>query len=162
MTSPAAARLRVLIPMAWQQRLAASLAATEFAELAAFVVAEYGSQRPVYPPFGSIFHALEWTPPETVRAVILGQDPYHGEGQAHGLCFSVPPGVRPPPSLRNIFREYAADLGLPPPRDGCLEPWARQGVLLLNTVLTVRAHQAHSHARRGWETFTDAVIAQIS
>jgi uracil-DNA glycosylase len=115
----------------------------------------------VYPPEPDIFNALKLTPFESVKVVILGQDPYHDEGQAHGLAFSVQPGVTPPPSLRNIFKELQADVGCPKPANGCLEPWARQGVLLLNTVLTVRAHEPHSHRGKGWERFTDAAIEAV-
>ncbi len=116
----------------------------------------------IYPRGADIFNAFWLTPLDDVRVVILGQDPYHGRGQAHGLCFSVQPGVRPPPSLVNIFQELQKDLQIPKPPHGCLTPWARQGVFLLNTVLTVRAGQAHSHAGKGWETFTDTVISALS
>jgi uracil-DNA glycosylase len=116
----------------------------------------------VYPPEDEVFAALELTPYERVKVMILGQDPYHGPGQAHGLAFSVRPGVAPPPSLRNIFRELRDELGCPPPRDGSLVPWARQGVLLLNAVLTVRAGEPNSHQGKGWETFTDAVIRAVN
>ena len=116
----------------------------------------------VYPPRADWFAAFRLTPPERVRVVILGQDPYHEPGQAMGLAFSVRPGVKLPPSLRNIYRELAADLGRPAPADGDLSPWAEQGVLLLNTVLTVAAGRANSHARLGWQRFTDRVIAAVS
>lgn len=109
-----------------------------------------------------MLRALELTALQDVRVVILGQDPYHAEGQAHGLSFSVAPGVKIPPSLRNIFKELSDDLGVPPAPHGCLEAWARQGVLLLNTVLTVRAHQANAHRKRGWEPFTDAVLQAVN
>ena len=112
----------------------------------------------VYPPGREIFNAFAYTPFGAVRVVVLGQDPYHNDGQAHGLCFSVRNGVQPPPSLRNIFQELSDDLGIHPPKHGDLTHWAQQGVLLLNTVLTVRAHQANSHRNQGWETFTDCVI----
>ncbi len=115
----------------------------------------------VYPPPDEVFAALHLTPYTATRVLILGQDPYHGPGQAHGLCFSVRRGVQIPPSLRNIYKELQADLGIAPPRHGNLEAWARQGVLLLNAVLTVRAHQAGSHRNRGWETFTDEVIKAV-
>jgi uracil-DNA glycosylase len=115
----------------------------------------------VYPPERETFNALKLTPFDDVRVVILGQDPYHDEGQAHGLAFSVRPGVTPPPSLRNIFKELEADEGCPKPVNGNLEPWAKQGVLLLNTVLTVRAHQPGSHRGKGWERFTDAAITAL-
>lgn len=116
----------------------------------------------VYPKQEDIFNALKYTPYDQVKVVILGQDPYHGPGQAHGLCFSVAKGIKPPPSLVNIFKELQRDLGLAIPTHGCLEHWARQGVLLLNTVLTVEAGQPQSHAALGWETFTDAIIASLN
>ena len=116
----------------------------------------------VYPPHPQVFAALHLTPFASVKAVLLGQDPYHGPGQAHGLCFSVPPGVDIPPSLRNIYAERQGDLGLDSPPHGNLEAWARQGVLLLNTTLTVRAGQAGSHRGRGWERFTDEVIRSLA
>lgn len=129
-------------------------------ELMAFVAAERAAGD-VYPPHDEVFAALHLTPFADVKVVILGQDPYHGPGQAHGLCFSVNPGVRIPPSLVNIFKELDADLGIPPAPSGDLRPWARQGVLLLNTTMTVRAHQAASHQGKGWETFTDEVIRAV-
>ena len=129
-------------------------------ELMAFVAAERDAGD-VYPPHDEVFAALHLTPFADVKVVILGQDPYHGPGQAHGLCFSVNPGVRIPPSLVNIFKELDADLGIPPATSGDLRPWARQGVLLLNTTMTVRAHQAASHQGKGWETFTDEVIRAV-
>jgi len=116
----------------------------------------------VYPPGPMIFNAFNTTPLDDVKVVILGQDPYHGPGQAHGLCFSVQKGVQAPPSLVNIFKEISSDLGLPRPTHGDLTSWAKQGVLLLNATLTVREHQAGSHQRRGWETFTDAAIKAVS
>lgn len=130
-------------------------------ELQAFVRAER-SKHTVYPPHDEVFAALHLTPYADVKVLILGQDPYHGPGQAHGLCFSVRPGVEIPPSLVNIFAELESDLGCPPPPDGNLDLWARQGVLLLNTTLTVRARQAASHQRKGWETFTDRVIEVVN
>ena len=129
-------------------------------ELMAFVAQERRHHE-VYPPHHEVFAALHLTPFADVKVVILGQDPYHGPGQAHGLCFSVNPGVRPPPSLVNIFAELDNDLGIAAASSGDLRPWARQGVLLLNTTLTVRARQAASHQRQGWEVFTDEVIAAI-
>ncbi len=128
-----------------------------YARLYKTVLNEYKTQR-VFPPSGMIFHAFEATPLHEVKVVILGQDPYHGEGQAHGLCFSVMPEVEIPPSLENIYTELHDDLGCYIPNNGYLEKWAKQGVLLLNTVLTVRAHQANSHRGIGWEEFTDAAI----
>jgi len=116
----------------------------------------------VYPPGNEMFNAFALTPFTRVKVVILGQDPYHGPGQAHGLCFSVPRGVRPPPSLKNIFRELSTDLGVVDRGHGDLSSWARQGVLLLNTVLSVRRHEAHSHRKRGWEKFTDRVICELN
>ncbi len=122
-----------------------------------FLKKEY-STRIIYPPMADIFNAFKYTPYSEVKAVILGQDPYHGEGQAHGLCFSVKDGVEPPPSLVNIYKELKSDLGIEPPRSGCLTKWAKQGVLLLNTTLTVRAGAANSHSKCGWQEFTDEVI----
>lgn len=142
---------------AWRPLLAQELSAAYFAALAAQVDAAR-ERTEVYPPAGREFFALQATPPERVRAVILGQDPYHEPGQAMGLAFSVAPGTALPPSLRNIFQELSADLGVVR-RDGDLTAWAEQGVLLLNTVLTVERGSANSHARWGWQRFTDAVIA---
>jgi len=116
----------------------------------------------VYPPENEVFAALHQTPYESVKVVIVGQDPYHGPNQAHGLCFSVTRGTKVPPSLRNIFKELQTDLGIDPPGHGCLQGWAQQGVLLLNTTLTVRANQPGSHQGRGWETFTDAVLGKVA
>ncbi len=125
-------------------------------------LAEERQNHTVYPPEGRVFHALRSTPPEAVKAVIIGQDPYHGPGQACGLSFSVPDGVMPPPSLKNIFKEYQADLGLPLPVSGNLEPWAARGVLLLNAILSVEAEHAASHRHLNWEVFTDSVIAALA
>ncbi len=125
-------------------------------------VADERRRHTVYPPHDEVFHALHLTPLASTRVVILGQDPYHGPGQAHGLCFSVRPGVRIPPSLANIHTELRDDLGIEPPGHGNLESWARRGVLLLNTTLTVRAGQAASHQGKGWETFTDRVIHVVN
>lgn len=127
-----------------------------------FLVAERQAGKRIFPKGHEWFRALDLTPLEDVRVVILGQDPYHGEGQAHGLCFSVQPGVRTPPSLVNIYKEMEADLGIPPARHGFLEHWAQQGVLLLNAVLTVQMGMAASHQGRGWERFTDAVIRLVN
>ncbi len=149
------------IPASWRAALADELAQPYAEQLAAFVAAERAAHT-VYPPAGEEFTALELTPPERVRAVILGQDPYHGPGQAHGLAFSVREGVPPPPSLVNIFKELRSDLGLEPPGHGHLAGWAREGVLLLNAVLTVRAGEANSHRGRGWDRLTDAVIRAVS
>ena len=145
----------------WNPVLAAELAKPYWGELQRFVAAERAAG-PVYPVPDDVFAALHLTPFADVRVVILGQDPYHGPGQAHGLCFSVQPGMAIPPSLVNIYKERETDLGLARPKHGNLAAWARQGVLLLNTTLTVRAHQANSHQGRGWETFTDAVIAAVA
>lgn len=122
---------------------------------------EYAEQT-IFPPMNDIFNALRYTAYADVKAVLLGQDPYHGAGQAHGLCFSVQPGVQPPPSLKNIFKELQSDLGIAPPQGGTLTKWARQGVLLLNTTLTVRQGQANSHQNIGWTTFTDHVISHLN
>ena len=145
----------------WKERLTEEFNRPYFAALKDFLVEEKKSHV-VYPPGNKIFAAFDRTPFEKVKVVILGQDPYHGKGQAHGLCFSVPPGIPPPPSLVNIFRELHTDLGLPVPAHGNLEAWADQGVLLLNATLTVRANQAGSHQNKGWEDFTDSVIRKLS
>lgn len=131
-------------------------------DLKAFLLAEKERGKRIFPKGGEYFRALDLTPLDQVRVVILGQDPYHGEGQAHGLCFSVRPGVRTPPSLVNIYKELKADLGLDPPGHGFLEHWAKQGVLLLNSVLTVEMARAASHQGKGWERFTDAVIRTVN
>lgn len=145
----------------WNPILKGELQKPYWAEVQRFVAAER-SQHEVYPPADQVFTALHLTPYADTRVLILGQDPYHGPGQAHGLCFSVQPGVRVPPSLQNIHKELQSDLGIVPPPHGNLEAWARGGVLLLNAVLTVRAHEAASHRKQGWETFTDAVIAAVN
>jgi len=132
-----------------------------FNELKSFLLEEKKLYR-IYPPGNRIFAAFDYTPFSKVKVVILGQDPYHGDGQAHGLCFSVPDGIALPPSLVNIYKELNTDLGIPIPISGNLEKWAKQGVLLLNATLTVRANQAGSHQRHGWENFTDEVIRQLS
>lgn len=149
------------VPAAWRERLADEFGKLYFRDLSAFLARERREQT-VFPSVEQTFQALALVPPDGVRVVLLGQDPYHGEGQAHGLAFSVPVGVKPPPSLRNIFRELSSDMGTSPPGHGCLTAWAEQGVLLLNAVLTVRAHQANSHKGRGWEQWTDAVIRAVS
>lgn len=132
-----------------------------YKELYAFVKEEYQTKA-IYPPADDIFNAFHFTPLSKVKVVILGQDPYHGEGQAHGLCFSVKPDVTVPPSLKNIYKELYSDLGCKIPNNGYLKKWADQGILMLNTVLTVRAHQANSHQGKGWEKFTDAVIETVN
>jgi uracil-DNA glycosylase len=149
------------LPGSWQAVLGEETEKPYYAVLDAFVAAERAEHQ-VFPPQQEVFAALQATAYEDVRVVLLGQDPYHDEGQAQGLCFSVRPGVRIPPSLRNMYKELNADLGLPIPKYGDLRPWTRQGVLLLNTVLTVRAHEANSHKKKGWETFTDSVIRAVS
>lgn len=131
-------------------------------ELRAFLQEEKQNGKAIYPPGKQIFNALNSTPFDRVKVVILGQDPYHGPGQAHGLCFSVQPGVALPPSLRNVYKELAADLGLQTPNHGCLQSWAEQGVLLLNATLTVERAKAGSHQKKGWEQFTDAAIAALN
>lgn len=153
---------RVALEPGWKQALAGEFASPYMAELRAFLQAEKQRGVRVFPRGADIFNALNYTPFDQVKVVILGQDPYHGPDQAHGLCFSVRPGIDVPPSLVNIFKELQADLGIAPPGHGHLEKWARQGVLLLNAVLTVQAHNAASHAGRGWEKFTDAVIDRIN
>lgn len=149
------------LPSSWLPVVGAELTKPYFRDLARFLADERGKHQ-VFPLDDQVFAALELTPFESVRVVMLGQDPYHDDGQAHGLCFSVQPGVKLPASLRNIFKELSADLGINAPKHGCLTAWAKQGVLLLNTVLTVRAHVAHSHGGEGWEKFTDAIIRALS
>ncbi len=148
------------LPDDWRRELTESMESDGFAQLEHFVRDERAAHR-VFPPEDQVFRAFQLTPFDQVRVVILGQDPYHGSGKANGLCFSVQPGVKHPPSLRNIFKERQADLSLAPPIAGNLDAWARQGVLLLNTVLTVRESQANSHQKRGWEQLTDHAIRQI-
>ena len=151
----------VRIDESWKHRLAAEFEKEYFKTLVEFVKQEYTATK-VYPPAKQIFNAFDLCPFHNVKVVILGQDPYHGPGQAHGLCFSVPEGIDAPPSLMNIFKEIERDLAIPYPPSGNLTRWAEQGVLLLNATLTVRAHQAGSHQNKGWETFTDAVIRLLS
>lgn len=149
---------RIQLAASWKARVGDYLLRPDMQDLAAFLRQRRRDGARIYPPGPRILAALDATPFEQVKVVILGQDPYHGAGQAHGLCFSVQPGVPMPPSLRNIFKELQRDLGVPLPDHGCLTPWARQGVLLLNAVLTVEDGQAGSHQARGWEGFTDHVI----
>jgi uracil-DNA glycosylase len=149
------------IEESWKEVLKDEFEKPYFKELKDFLIDEK-SRYAVYPPGGLIFNAFRLTPFDKVRVVLLGQDPYHGQGQAHGLCFSVPQGIPAPPSLVNIFKEIEHDLGIPVPGHGNLERWARQGVLLLNATLTVRANQPGSHQRKGWENFTHAVIGRLS
>jgi len=160
MPEPAAAGPR--LQASWRARLGGHFERENMRTLAAFLRAEKAAGKRIHPPGRSMFAALDATPFEAVKVVILGQDPYHGPGQAHGLAFSVPPGVAIPPSLLNIFKEIERDLGLPPPGHGCLAHWAAQGVLLLNAVLSVEEGRAGSHAGRGWEGFTDAAIEALS
>jgi len=152
----------IKLEASWKARLEYYFDRPEMQHLSAFLRAELRAGKTIYPPPKRIFGALDATPFEQVKVVILGQDPYHGPGQAHGLCFSVLPGVAPPPSLENIFAEIQRDLALPRPDHGCLIPWARQGVLLLNAVLTVERGLAGSHQGKGWEGFTDAIVDQLN
>jgi uracil-DNA glycosylase len=149
-----------MLPESWRGVLGDELQKPYFKQLTEFVEEER-AKGPVYPPREEVFAALDATPYDKVKVLVLGQDPYHGEGQGHGLCFSVRPGVRTPPSLRNIYKEMQEELGHPVPDNGYLMPWAEQGVLLLNAVLTVRAGEANSHKGKGWEKFTDAVIRAV-
>ncbi|SFN01372.1 uracil-DNA glycosylase [Dokdonella immobilis] len=152
---------RIRLEPSWRQRVGAMLETPRMRQLATFLRTEKAAGKTIYPPGPRIFAALDTTPFDAVKVVILGQDPYHGPGQAHGLCFSVGSGVAVPPSLQNIFKEISRDLGLPRPRHGDLTAWARQGVLLLNAVLTVERGQPGSHQGRGWEEFTDSCIAAL-
>ncbi|SFK57867.1 uracil-DNA glycosylase [Rhodanobacter glycinis] len=152
----------IQLESSWKARIGAYLERPEMRALADFLRAEKRAGKVIYPPGPEIFAAFAHTPFDAVRVVILGQDPYHGPGQAHGLCFSVRPGVRQPPSLQNIFKEIARDPGLPPPDHGCLTPWAERGVLLLNSVLTVEQGRAAAHQGKGWEGFTDAAIDALN
>lgn len=151
----------VLLGNTWDGLLYSEFQKEYYIKLREFLKNEYATQT-IYPEMGNIFNALKYTSYEDVKAVILGQDPYHGPNQAHGLCFSVQKGVKAPPSLQNMFKELNSDLGIPIPKSGELTSWARQGVLLLNTVLTVRAGQANSHKGMGWEIFTDRVIELLN
>ncbi len=150
------------LPESWKDVLEPVLASEQARQLGGWLRAEEAAGKPIYPPRGSRLRALELTAREAVKVVILGQDPYHGPGQAMGLSFSVPAGVRVPPSLMNIYKELHADLGLEIPRHGDLTPWAKRGVLLLNTTLTVEGGLAGSHAGRGWDAVTDAVVAAVA
>jgi uracil-DNA glycosylase len=153
--------LDVKINQGWKELLHKEFFAPYFQELKQFI-SEEKSKYTIYPPGAKIFSAFDFTPPENLKVVIIGQDPYHGRGQANGLCFSVSPGINQPPSLVNIFKELKDDLGIPLPKTGNLEPWAKQGILLLNATLTVREGLPGSHQNKGWEQFTDAVIKTIS
>jgi len=150
------------LPESWRPVLEPVLGTPEARKLGGWLKAEEAAGKQVYPPRGTRLAALALTPLDAVRCLILGQDPYHGPGQAHGLAFSVQEGVKPPPSLVNIFKELESDLGLPRPQTGDLTPWARQGVLLLNNTLTVEAGLAGSHAGRGWDAITDAAVAAVA
>jgi uracil-DNA glycosylase len=153
--------MKIPILPSWQKVIGEEFKKPYFRKLMAFVDEERRKYT-IYPPEEDVFNALKYTPYDAVNVLLLGQDPYHDEGQAHGLCFSVRPGVKPPPSLVNILKELKDDLGCRIPNNGCLVPWAEQGVLLLNAVLTVRAHEPNSHKNKGWETFTDAIIRAVN
>jgi uracil-DNA glycosylase len=163
MNEPAhALRVNPRIEKSWKSAMMPEFQKPYFTRLKQFLVTEQKQGKVVFPPGPLIFNAFNRTPFDRVKVVIMGQDPYHGTGQANGLCFSVNPGIRIPPSLVNIFKELQQDLGIPPPADGNLQKWADQGVLLLNASLTVRAHTPNSHAGKGWEQFTDSVISTLS
>ena len=149
------------LPDSWQTRLKGEFEKPYFSKLEQFVDGERQTYE-VFPPEADVFSALRLTPYENVNVLLLGQDPYHDNNQAHGLCFSVRPGIKPPPSLVNMFKELQSDVGFRVPNNGYLVPWAEQGILMLNAVLTVRAHSPNSHKNQGWETFTDAVIRQVN
>lgn len=153
---------RIKLEPGWKAALRDEFAKPYMRQLGAFLRSEKAAGKVIFPPGPLIFSALNSTPLAQVKVVILGQDPYHGPGQAHGLCFSVQPGVAPPPSLQNIFKELKRDLNLPIPQHGCLQHWAEQGVLLLNTSLTVEQGAAGSHAKAGWQHFTDRIIEVVS
>lgn len=154
--------MSIKLDPSWLEPLQTEFDQPYMAELKRFLLSEREAGKRIFPAGANWFRALDLTPLDKVKVVILGQDPYHGPGQAHGLCFSVPNGVRPPPSLINIYKELASDLGISPPAHGFLEQWAKQGVLLLNSVLTVEMGLAASHRDRGWERFTDAVIRLVN
>jgi len=153
--------MKIDLPETWHQHLAGEWNQPYFHSLQEFVDTERQAHT-VYPPEAEVFTALQATPYEDVSVLLLGQDPYHNDNQAHGLCFSVRPGVKPPPSLANMFRELETDMGCSVPNNGYLMPWAEQGVMMLNALLTVRAHEANSHKNKGWEKFTDAVIGAVN
>ncbi|QFT54230.1 uracil-DNA glycosylase [Microbulbifer sp. THAF38] len=153
---------KIKIHPSWYDVLGEEFKKPYMAELRQFLRGEKEAGKCIYPPGGQIFNAFNSTPFDQVKVVILGQDPYHGVGQAHGLCFSVMPGVRIPPSLQNIYKELHSDMGIPPAHHGCLQPWAEQGVLLLNATLTVEDSKAGAHQGRGWEQFTDAAIHKLA
>lgn len=145
----------------WDALLKEEFESEYYAKIRATLKKEY-AEHEIYPPMNDIFNALRYTSYSDVKAVLLGQDPYHGPGQAHGLCFSVQPGIPLPPSLKNIITELESDMGLPAPKNGCLISWAKEGVLMLNTTLTVRRGQANSHSKIGWTRFTDAIIQKLN
>lgn len=149
------------LPPSWRAALSAEFTKPYFQTLQEFLAAERAKHQ-VFPPEADVFNAYKYAPFEKVKVLLLGQDPYHDDGQAHGLCFSVRPGIKPPPSLVNMFKELKTDLGCKIPNNGYLVPWAEQGIMLLNAVLTVRAHEANSHKDKGWETFTDATIRALN
>jgi uracil-DNA glycosylase len=149
------------LPLSWQPVLEEETRQPYYQKLQQFL-ADERDEYTVFPPEPEVFSALELTPYEQVKVLLLGQDPYHDHNQAHGLCFSVRPGIKPPPSLMNIFKELKNDVDFRIPNNGCLVPWAKQGILLLNAVLTVRAHEAGSHRNKGWEKFTDAIIHAVN
>jgi len=153
--------LREMLPESWQAVLAEEFDKPYMTALQSFLRAEYASQT-IYPPLSEVFTAFQQSNYEGVRVLVFGQDPYHGPGEAHGMSFSVKPGIRVPPSLRNMYKELGADLSCTKPNNGYLLPWARQGVMMLNAVLTVRHKSPNSHQKQGWEMFTDAVIKTIS
>jgi uracil-DNA glycosylase len=153
---------RVQLQPSWKSRIGGEFEQEYMQNLRQFLIREKGAGKVIYPEGKNIFNAMNLLPFEDVKVVIIGQDPYHGPGQAHGLCFSVLPGVAPPPSLKNIFQEIYTDLGIPPAGHGCLISWAQQGVLLLNSVLTVEQNRPASHQGKGWERFTDAIIQRLN
>ena len=149
------------LPASWRSALAEEFAKPYFHHLQEFLARERAAHK-VFPPEEDVFNAYKYAPFEKVKVLLLGQDPYHDDNQAHGLCFSVRPGIKPPPSLVNMFKELKTDVGCKIPNNGYLVPWAEQGIMLLNAVLTVRAHEPNSHKNQGWETFTDATIRALS
>jgi uracil-DNA glycosylase len=153
--------MKITLPESWQVVLAEELEKPYFKKLAEFVDEEHRMYT-VFPPEDDVFNALNYTPYDQVNVLLLGQDPYHDDNQAHGLCFSVRPGIKPPPSLVNMYKELQSDVGFRIPNHGYLVDWAKQGMLMLNAVLTVRAHQPNSHKEKGWERFTDAIISKVS
>src|SRR5438477_8335926 len=153
--------MQISLPPSWHELLKSEFEQPYFQMLERFVDKER-QEAIVFPPEADVFSALQLTPYEAVNVFLLGQDPYHDDNQAHGLCFSVRPGVKPPPSLLNMFKELHSDVGFRIPNNGYLVPWAEQGILMLNAVLTVRAHKANSHKNHGWETFTDSVIRKVN